>query len=109
MTNDDKQEVVPFSPQENVSELEEQALEEVTGGGRITNFLKGLKGCTACSAHNVAEDAEPADKVLTVKGSGRRAMSQAQELASRLQAASGIGHSAVQQGGKTYVVSPARV
>ncbi len=47
MTNDDKQAAVPFSPQESSPELEEQVLEEITGGGKITDFLKG---CVACGA-----------------------------------------------------------
>jgi hypothetical protein len=40
MTNDDKQGAVPFSPQESEIELDEQALEGVTGGGWFTNLFK---------------------------------------------------------------------
>ncbi len=40
MTNDDKQAVVPFSPQECSPELEEQILEEITGVGGFKNLLK---------------------------------------------------------------------
>ena len=105
--NDDMQGAVPFSPQESALELEEQALEGVTGGGRFTNFLKG---CVACGAPKASEtpEAEPEGRVLTIAGSSPLARSQAQFAASRLQSESGHEHSVVQQGRNTYVVSPAR-
>ena len=103
MINNDKQGAVPFSPQESAPELEEQALEGVTGGGRITNFLKG---CIACGAPKGPGIAEPEGLVLTIDGKGKRVKGQAEELANRLQSASGIQHAVVQQGRKTYVVKP---
>jgi hypothetical protein len=51
MNNNDKQASVPFSPQESTAELEEQALEGITGGGKFKNFIKG---CFACGAPKVS-------------------------------------------------------
>jgi hypothetical protein len=51
MTNDDKQTTESFSAQEGLQELDEQALEGVTGAGSFTGFVKGLfKGCITCGA-----------------------------------------------------------
>jgi hypothetical protein len=50
MNNNDKQASVPFSPQVSTTELEEQALEGITGGGKFKNFIKS---CFACGAPKV--------------------------------------------------------
>ncbi len=39
MTNNDNQTAVPFSPQASAPDLEEQALEEITGTGGIGDAL----------------------------------------------------------------------
>jgi hypothetical protein len=100
MTNDDKQGTVPFSPKESALELDEQTLEGITGGG-IIDFLKG---CIACGAPKTTETPAPEGKVLTIEGSSSKVKSQAEETARRLQSASGIGHTVVQQGRNTYIV-----
>jgi hypothetical protein len=43
MNNEDKQAAMPFSPQESLPELEEQALEKITGGGSRQTEGKFLK------------------------------------------------------------------
>jgi hypothetical protein len=105
MINDDKQGAVPFSPQERELELEEHTLEGITGGASFKNFLKS---CVACGTPNVIEDTLPDNHVFTVvktKGVNKRQqMVQAQEGARRLESASGIKHSVVQQGRNIYIV-----
>ena len=59
MTNDDKQTTESFSAQEGLQELEEQALEGVTGAGSFTGFFKGLfKGCITCGAPKGTSNSE---------------------------------------------------
>lgn len=50
MTNDDKQTAAPFSAQENSLELDEQALEAVTGGGILSRFFGGSQKTTSPSS-----------------------------------------------------------
>jgi hypothetical protein len=57
MMNDDKQTTESFSAQEGLQELDEQALEGVTGAGSFTGFVKNLfKGCIACGAPKPASE-----------------------------------------------------
>ena len=59
MTNDGKQTTESFSAQEGLQELEEQALEGVTGGGRFTNFLKSCIACGAPKGTETGHASEP--------------------------------------------------
>jgi hypothetical protein len=63
MTNNDNQTAVPFSLQASAPDLEEQALEEITGAGGIGDAIRKMACCTAPRTTSPVRERPPVDPV----------------------------------------------